>query len=314
MTSVIFINPGHDTAGSGYAFKRAFEAESDWRVRAICRATTYLDYPTDIVWRPKRNRRLRDMVDSLIQRADVVHAMNSPRPLGWFTFRPSQVLVVHHLGTTFRRDPEAMSAMCREYGAIEVTDSIDLLFDNIGWLPIPADLAALASLRTEHYQPSRTIRIAHAPTDREYKDTEAVIGAVDSLSRKYPISFDLIEGVPNRECLGRKAQADIFVDQLRYGFGLNAIECWAMGIPVVSGLTDETAKQRGKAMWGGSLPWADATAKTLEAVIEHLIVDGDWRAKLGERGRAHAEHWHSQRAVVETALATYERARKRVAA
>lgn len=302
MRSVVFINPGHDTAGAGYAFKTAFDtASQEWTARAICRNTTYLNYPTDLVWTPRDRSRI---VTSLVDAADVVHAMNSYKPLKWFRLKPHQQTVVHHLGTTFRRDPEGMSAICRSFGAIEVTDSIDLLFDHIGWLPIPADLVALANLRESQYRLSNTIHIAHAPTDREYKDTAAIIEAVQSLSRKYPITFDLIERVTNRECLRRKAQADIFVDQLKYGFGLNAIEAWAMGIPVVSGMTDQTAIRRGKAMWG-QLPWADATAKTLEAVIEHLIVDEQWRDRLGARGKAHAQRWHSQKAAVDMATAFY---------
>ena len=300
MPAVVFINPGHDTGGAGIAFKQAFD-KAGWRANAICRNETYLQYPTDIVWTPKTRSKT---VVALLEAADVVHAMNSPRPLGWFTPRADQTLVVHHLGTTYRRDPEGQSAICREYGAIEVTDSIDLLFDHVGWLPIPADLPALSHLRARVYRASRSVRIAHAPTDREYKDTEAVMQAVESLGRKYPITFDLIEGVTNRHCLERKAEADIFVDQLKYGFGMNAIEAWAMGIPVVSGMDDEAGKQRGLAMWG-HLPWADATAKTLEAVIEHLIVDMDWRLRLAERGKRHAERWHSQQAAVEMATALY---------
>lgn len=304
MTSrVVFASPSHDLAGSGYALKAAFDAAPDWEARAICRAQTYLRYPTDIVWRPHGGSQRREIA-AIMHSADVVQAMNHPRALAWFRPAQSQRLVVHHLGSTFRRNPRAISALCRRYGATEVTDSIDLLFDGIGWLPIPADLERLAALRATTYRPSSTIRIAHAPTNRQVKDTAAIVRAVESLSRKYPISFDLIERVPNAVCLKRKASADIFIDQLRYGFGLNAIECWAMGIPVVSGLTDLTALNRGQAMWG-HLPWANARAETLEAVIEHLIVDEAWRQELGERGRIHADRWHSQSAVVEMATALY---------
>ena len=130
---------------------------------------------------------------------------------------------------------------------------------------------------------------------------------MESLARRYPIDFDLIERVSHEECLARKARADIFIDQLLYGFGLNNIECWAMGIPVVSGLASGRGRRKGLAMWG-QFPWADATEATLEAIVEHLVTDPDWRAELGERGRQHVQRWHSQRAVVEKTLQVYDRA------
>lgn len=310
---VVFVSANTDIAGCGIAFKRAFDAAGH-EARSISRRRIYFEYDTDIVYPFHPLPGIRRQVESIVSKADVVHFMDTPR--GIVPYRPvvhGKRLVVHYLGTNFRRDPEGVSAWSRANGMLEATDSIDLLvMPQIAWLPIPANLDALARMRQERHRRSRRIRIAHAPTDRIGKSTDAVLAAVASLSKRYPIDFDLIERVTNRECLDRKAQADIIVDQLHIGFGLNAIESWGMGIPVVSGLSDLDARWKGLAMWG-RFPWADATEATLETEIERLVADPQWRRDLGQIGRAHAERWHSQAAVVEQAIAVYERS-ARVAA
>jgi hypothetical protein len=245
-------------------------------------------------------------VIGLVREADVLHVLDSEHALTRFApYLRGKTVIVHHLGTHFRRNPAAVSRTCQRYGAIEVTDSIDLLFPHVGWQPVPADFGALADLRKQHFRPSERIRIAHAPTDRQGKSTKTITAAIESLARRHPIDFDLIERVNNRQCLERKASADIFVDQLGIGFGMNAIECWAMGIPVVSGLVDPAARERALGMWGGQFPWADATPATLEAVIEHLVTDKEWRQELGKRGKAHGLEWHSEPAVVQRMLSLY---------
>lgn len=315
MPRLVILNAGPDTAGCGIGLKRAFDRYApDWEARAVCRQVVYLDYETDIFWPRTNPSRIKRQVIELVRTADVVHVMDLEGALNPFrNWLAGKTIVVHHLGTHYRRSPDEVSANCRAYGATEVTDSIDLLAPHVAWLPIASDLDALAALRAEHYKPSKRIRIAHAPTQRPIKSTDKIIEVITSLSRRYPIEFDLIEKVSNRECLERKAKADIFVDQLLLGFGVNAIECWGMGIPVVSGLADPEAHRRAVKMWG-NLPWADATEATLEAVIEHLITDTEWRTKLGERGRAHATEWHSQESVVRQTLAIYQQAGLEIAA
>lgn len=320
--NLVILNAGPDTAGCAIGLKRAFDRHArGWSTRAICRRVTYLDYESDILWPRDAPESLTRQVVDLVRTADVVHVMDAESALRPFRrVFGRQAIVVQHLGTHFRRDPEGVSAVCRSYGAVEVTDSVDLLLSpRISWLPVTTDTDGLAALRTEWLSEARKrpprprIRIAHAPTDRAIKSTETIIAVVDALAERYPIDFDLIEGVSNRECLERKAQADIFVDQLDLGFGVNAIECWAMGIPVVSGLSDPNARQRAFQLWG-YLPWADATVETLAGTIETLVSSASERARVGEVGRAHAERWHSQRAVVDQTFAVYERAGLRVAA
>jgi hypothetical protein len=306
MPRLLIMSAGPDLAGVGYALKQAFDRHApDWEARAVCRQVNYLGYPTDIVWPPYGGNRHRRDVIELARNADVVHVMDNERALRVLgSHLRGKRIVVHHLGSHFRRHEAAVSRVCQQYRATEVTDSVDLVRPHVAFMPVPADFEALAALRQKHYQPSERIRIAHAPTHRPIKSTAVIVQAIERLAQRYPIDFDLIERTNNRTCLERKARADIFVDQLLLGFGVNVIECWAMGIPVVSGLVDPAARENALAMWS-RFPWADATPQTLEAVVEHLVTDPEWRTELGERGRKHGLEWHSEPAVVRRMLDLY---------
>lgn len=311
MRLVIF-NAGPDTAGVGISLKKAFDRyAAGWETRSICRDETYLGYEVDILW-PIEEPSARQTLDviRLMRSAHVIHAMDGAHGMRPFRprLRPHQKVVVQHLGSRYRSDPDLAHERSQLYHATEVTDSIDLVSPEVGFLPTAIDTEALWELRQRAYQPTKRLRIAHAPTSRDYKSTAQIVKAVESLQDRYPLDFDLIEGVGNAECLQRKAQADIFVDQLTLGFGVNNIECWSMGIPVVSGLTAKPEARDLALSMFGQLPWADATEATLESVIEHLVRSPQWRSELGQRGRQHAERWHSQRSVVEQTQAVYARA------
>lgn len=311
--NVVILNHGPDTAGVGIALKQAFDNYApEVYARSVVRGMTYLDYPVDILWwAGKRGLRKEREVRRLVAKADVLHVMDGWPILDLFPLAGKKI-IVQHLGTYYRRDRLRAHRRCSAYGATQVTDSIDLVGPFVEFLPTAIDTEALAAMRTPNT--SNRIRIAHAPTDRTTKSTEAIIAAVDQLSQRYAIDFDLIEGVTNRECLERKAAADIFVDQTMFGWGVNNIECWAMGIPVVSGIQDHRARRRALRMFGGILPWADATEATLQSVLEHLITNPALRAELAERGKQHVQTWHSQQSVVERTLAVYQRAPMRMAA
>ena len=307
MKRLLILSAGHDVGGVGIALKQAFDHHApDWEARAVCRATSYLDYPTDIVWGPGNQR--RNEVIALMRSADVFHIMDNERALRWLgPYRRGKAVVIQHLGSRFRRNEAMLSRLLSKAAVTQVTDSIDLIRPNVAFEPTAMDFAELARLSFDQFKPKTRIRIAHAPTRRSIKSTDIIMATIARLQERHPIDFDLIERVGNRECLERKARADIFVDQLLLGFGVNAIECWAMGIPVVSGLADQKARQNVIDLWG-ECPWEDATADTLESVLERLITDRKHRAAVAERGLAHGLAWHSQPAVVDRMLNLYDRA------
>lgn len=148
--------------------------------------------------------------------------------------------------------------------------------------------------------------IAHAPTNRQVKSTDQLIEAVERLQAEgYDVELDLIERRSWRECLARKAKADIYFDQIGLGFGCNAIEAWAMGIPVVAGAADETLDEMERRF--GQLPFYHATPETIYDALRELIDDPKLRERYGQIGLAYVRKYHDASVVVDQLKAIYQR-------
>lgn len=295
---VLLLSPTVDTAGLGIGLKRAFDAHGgDWTAHHVRTANSWLNYDVDIQW-DRNDPAQTAEVNLLWAQADVVVIIEQPLSADWFPAWPRKPIIVYHLGTWYRRQPDVVHAQCQRIGAIEVVDMHDLMrFGVERWLPDVIDPKPLADIRAREWQPSDRIRITHAPTDRTIKSTDAVVAAVERLSAKYPIDFDLIERVPNAECLARKARSDIFIDELTLGYGLNALECWSMGMPVVSGIANLTTRDRMIRDFG-RLPFVNATAETLYEHVETLVKSPQDRLDWAARGKEHIARFHSPQAVV----------------
>jgi glycosyltransferase involved in cell wall biosynthesis len=163
------------------------------------------------------------------------------------------------------------------------------------WEPAPAE-------------PGSVVRVAHAPSKRAVKGTDAVISAVDALrARGAPIELDLIEGVPNREARLRYAAADVIVDQLRIGwYGMFAIESMALAKPVVVHLDEEAAAETEEA-FGLELPLVRADEESLEEVLAGLLEVRETLPELGRRSRDYVERVHAHTSVARRVLEIYER-------
>ena len=157
-------------------------------------------------------------------------------------------------------------------------------------------------------EPGEVLRVAHAPSKRAVKGTDAVLAAIESLrARGAPIELDLIEGVPNREARLRYAAADVVIDQLRIGwYGMLAIESMALAKPVVVHLDEEAAAETEEA-FGLELPLVRATEQTLETVLAGLVERRESLPERGRRSRAYVEHVHAHTKVARQVLEIYER-------
>lgn len=303
---ILYLSPGIDVAGLGAGMRAAF-LEAGHDARHVRLSNNVFDYPVDIEWDRNDADQTAEVME-IWNEADVVHIFEKPGAAHWFPGWREKAIVVHHLGTYYRLNQPVVTAQCAEIGALECADMHDLIRRAPGpmrWLPDIIDPAPLSELRAASYRRSPKVRIAHAPTNRTYKSTGVIMPILERLATRLPVEIDLIEGVTNAECVRRKAACDLFVDELTLGYGLNALECWSMGIPDVSGVADVATAELMRADFGGTLPFVAATEATLEQLVERLVDDRHARERWGEEGRAHVERFHSPEAVVARALAFY---------
>jgi glycosyltransferase involved in cell wall biosynthesis len=194
--------------------------------------------------------------------------------------------VMHFLGSDIRGKPPEALEWTRAAGARVVGS-----YDAVRWVPdahvIPPGIDVHA---IEPAPPARASRpvVLHAPSSRARKGTEFVVAACEQLD----CELEIVEGLDHREAFERYRRADIVVDQLNAGwYGVFAIECMALGKPVVTFLHDE-AKQRTSDAFGIGVPIVSATKETLRDVLEPLVSSPEERARLGAASRAYAEEVH----------------------
>jgi glycosyltransferase involved in cell wall biosynthesis len=145
--------------------------------------------------------------------------------------------------------------------------------------------------------------VVHAPSSRRRKGTEHFVAACERL----PVDLRVIEGLPHDEARRLYEDADIVLDQLNAGwYGLFAIECMALGKPVVTFLHEE-AVARTEAAFGTRVPIVSATKDDLAAQLRPLVESVEERRRVGAAGRAYVERVHDVERMTDRLLDIYAR-------
>jgi glycosyltransferase involved in cell wall biosynthesis len=208
--------------------------------------------------------------------------------------------VLHYLGSDIRGKPPRELAWGKRADA-EIVGS----WDAHRWVPeahvVPPGIDLT---RYEAAPPPENdrVRVAHAPSNRAKKGTDAVIAACDELG----LQLDLIEGVKHDEARRRYARADVIVDQLVVGwYGLFAIESMATARPVLTFLHDDAVAKTEHA-FHVQVPIVNATKETLVEKLRPLVDSAERRRELGERGREYVERVHDMDVIGERLVEIYE--------
>lgn len=209
--------------------------------------------------------------------------------------------VMHYLGSDIRgKSPDELRAG-RKAGA-QIVGS----YDALRWVPeaevLPPGIDVGAIEPAYPGDRERPV-ILHAPSSRRRKGTEQVLAACEGLDAE----LVLVEGLRHDEAFERYRDADIVVDQLNSGwYGLFAIECLALGKPVVTVLNEEGVRRTEEA-FGTRVPIITTTKNDLRATLEPLVASAAERRRIGEASRAFAERVHDLERVADRLLDLYAR-------
>lgn len=281
-----------DNGGGSYWLADAINKYTPHKAKAVRGYQSYLDYPHHILGiKPKE-------MYHLVKWADVIHIRDRLPAADLH----NKAVVITYTGKIFRKCSRAVTkAIAAGWIVCVVTPDMTGYCNKhkAHWLPNPRE--SMAHL----WRPARGFLLCQAPTSRSAKHTEVVIKA----AKLAGVKLDVIEQISYQECVKRKARARVTVDQLKYGYGNNAIEAWALGMPVISG-----AKQPGcrEAILEncGLIPYAEArpTAASVRARIEQLRDDQSYYKQIQELGQEHFYTFHHAPVVADKAISIYKEA------
>jgi len=207
--------------------------------------------------------------------------------------------VFHYLGSDIRgKTPDELAYGKRADG--EIVGS----YDAIRW--VPEAHVVPNGLDLSKYEPvpppqNDRILIVHAPTSRQKKGTNWIVEACEQL----PVELDVVENTRHDLAVERYKRADIVIDQLNAGwYGVFALECMALGKPVLTFLHDE-AVRRTEAAFATKLPLVPTTKETLAETLRPLVESADERRRIGEASRAYVEHVHDANKVADRLIEIY---------
>jgi glycosyltransferase involved in cell wall biosynthesis len=130
-----------------------------------------------------------------------------------------------------------------------------------------------------------SVRILHSPSNPAIKGSLAIVEVVERLrARGHAIELVKIEGVSNEVVLRELARCDFVIDQLYSDTPMAAFatEAAHYGKPAVVG--GYFAEEMADAVRPEYIPPSlFVTPETLEAAVERLVVDKDFRETLGQR-------------------------------
>ena len=234
----------------------------------------------------------RRTVELLAMTADVIHVHMDWRTLSQdlkYALRANQRAAITYHGSVLPGDEARVfvdHATDDRMGAVQFgARPYHGRFGVTRYLPIPVPVRDYAKLARDYVR-GEWFRIAHSPTKREIKGTQALLDAVQWLrdTEGLKVEVVLIEGMNHADALVVKASCDATFDSFWLGMQGSGIEGAAMVQPVIAG--DREAAAEAAALNGGQCPWTFADDRyQLIDVIRRLATD--WQFYIDEAERVH---------------------------
>lgn len=294
--NILLVSSG-DNGGGCWFLAQAINRHTKHRAQAIRMMQSWIEYPYDLL-NPSQAK-----MEELCRWADVIHGRDTRHFLP--DSCPQTPTVLTYTGASYRKKFRQIHPYCRERGwvvSVSTPDMLGLLrADGLPelWMPQAREDVSGAPRRRHN-----RFTVAHAPTMRNRKGTETVIAALGGLP---DVDLELIEQTPYAECLERKSKCHALIDQFLAGYGNNAIEAWAAGLPVISGATVAEWTQNIRDLYGGEMPYLSASEDMdeIREAVERLRTDPAFYEEAVERGRGYYLRYHCPEAAAKRALELY---------
>lgn len=182
----------------------------------------------------------------------------------------------------------------------ELHEYVKNFYENVYIIPSMIDLSMYQPEENTTLHPKPLI--VHAPTSQEIKGTKYILQAVEHLKSHYEFDFQLVHGMSHKEAMEIYRKADIIIDQLHIGsYGLFAVECMAMGKPVICWISDYMQDN-----YPEDLPIISANPDNVVNKLEYVLQNQDMLPEIGRQGRKYVERYHDMLTNSKKTLRIYE--------
>ena len=242
---------------------------------------------------------------NLVKECDILHyhgqaVSQGYRDLVMWSGIMKKPVILHHHGSEIRNKeyPKfANNLVVHRY--VSTPDLLEFV-PEAEWLPNPVNLDALNSSETSITGP---LKILHASTNREVKNTKAVESAISKLKDSgLDIHFTLLENIQHTELMEQISKHDLVIDWMNpeYGiYGVFSIESMALGRAVICTLTDSLYE-------GYDLPIINSSPDNLELLIKEIYNNRQMLVEKGQLGSGFVNKNHNPISTAERVLKKYE--------
>ena len=241
----------------------------------------------------------------LVKECDILHyhgqaVSEGYRDLVMWSGIMSKPVILHHHGSEIRNKkyPKFAGTLVK-HRYVSTPDLLEFVPD-AEWLPNPVNLDNLKYSETDTTGP---LKILHAPTNRDVKNTEAVLDAISQVEMDgLDIQFTLVENVQHSELVERVSKNDLVIDWLNPEFGIYgvfSIESMAQGRTVICTLTDS--------LYGKyDLPIISIQPADLASKITEIYNNRQILADRGKSGHDFVQKYHNPMESAKTVIERYK--------
>lgn len=292
----------NDPAGTAIQFAKAVNRHFDHTVRLVTLETRYTHAWEKDLHVPDLGPDGMEEVRIFMEEADIFHfhmTCDENQPFGpWLPadYIKGKGVVHHHHGHhDFRSDPESFrrkyAELGREHLLVSTPDLMHLL-PEAKWQPnlVPVDDPLFMPLGGR-FDDEERLRVCHSPTRKDLKNTDDFLDAVANLRKNgVRIDVDMIDDVPNAQCLSRKRRSHVLFDHMQGYYGVSSLEGLSQGVAVIAGLDAWNRERVAEFSGTDDLPWVLAHDRaSLEERLRELNADRALCEAVGKKGRTFME-------------------------
>lgn len=289
--NILFASTG-DNGGASYWLADAVNKYTEHQARSIRVAQSYINYPYDMLNPPAQE------IVKWGQWADVIHIRDGA-PTCLEGMKGKRYFITF-TGMSFRKKAAVLISHYRKLGYTVCVSTLDLLAYHPKnppiWIPNPRELM-------ECGEPFETFTVCHAPTYRERKGTETIIEAC----KLAKVKLELLEHRTYNEVMMIKSRCHLLIDQFAWNYGNNAIEAWALGLPVIS-----NGGKKFRAIladkFDGRLPFASCgeDAQAIASLITRFSQEQSFYNEWVQAGQEYFMRYHHAPVMAQKLVKLYE--------